>query len=195
MPKIVNHDKRRISIARAAAQVIAERGLEATKLSDIGRSAGVTTGAISHYFDDKDAVLLAALDIAYDLMFDNMSQVAKQADYSLFEILAEALPTTPKSRRAMAVWLAFWSRSIAEPVVARQQMTFHKRWLEKVKEELIKHYQRKGKNPPVELDELCEGVTAQINGLIIRGLVDAVEWPKQRLHKALRSYLQALDLE
>lgn len=65
MPKIVDHQQRRDAIARAASKVIAHRGLEATKLTDIGKEAGVTTGAIRHYFEDKEAVLIAALEYAY----------------------------------------------------------------------------------------------------------------------------------
>lgn len=189
MPKIVNHDERREGIARAAVMVIAERGLESTKLTDIGRLAGVTTGSITHYFEDKDAVLVAALGVAYDMMFENMAKVAKRSNYSLFEILAEALPTSSKSRSAMAVWLAFWSRSVAQASIADQQQDFHNRWHEIVRVELLKYYQKRNVDIPDDLDDVCEGLTAQINGLIIRSLVDPKKWPKRRLHKALERYI------
>jgi AcrR family transcriptional regulator len=65
MPKIVNHEKRRTTIAQAAVVVITEQGLESTKLLDIAGLAGMTTGAITHFFTDKDAVLMAALEMAY----------------------------------------------------------------------------------------------------------------------------------
>lgn len=127
-------------------------------------------------------------------MFEGISRVAKRPDHSLFDILAEALPTTRKTRRSMAVWLGFWSRSIAEAKVAEQQIAFHHRWHSMVKEQLEHHFKLKKKNKPADIDDIAEGITAQINGLIIRGLVDSSKWPKARQHKALKNYLAALGL-
>ena len=62
MPKIVDHDQRRTEIAAAAARAIDEQGLDKVRLVDVARRASCTTGAVSHYFQDKDAVLGAALE-------------------------------------------------------------------------------------------------------------------------------------
>jgi len=106
MPKIVDHDQRRTTIAKAAVSVIAEQGLEATKLSDIASLAGMTTGAVTHYFSDKDSVLMAALEMSYDMMFADMEHVASNEGYSFYETIVQALPITPQNRTAMAVWMA-----------------------------------------------------------------------------------------
>ena len=194
MPKIVNHDQRRKSIAVAAAEVIANNGLESTKLTDIGRLAGVTTGAITHYFNDKDAVLTAALEVAYDIMFRRMSEVTKQPEYSVFDVLSKALPTSKKSRQAMTVWVAFWSRSITEPKVAQQQIAFHHRWHGLVNEQLVRHFGAHKQPIPDSIDDISQSLTAQINGLIIRGLVDASDWPTERQHRVLQNYLGTLGV-
>ena len=194
MPKIVDHDKRRNAIARAAMSVIAERGLEATKLSDIGRLAGVTTGAITHYFADKDAVLMAALEAAYEDMFVRMSRVTSQGDYQAFDVLSVALPTSAPMRRAMAVWLAFWSRSIAEPKIASAQKGFHRRWQRQVRELVERSGGAGHGHAPDDVDDLCEGISAHVNGLIIRGLVEPRAWPKTRQHEVLVRYLDAIGL-
>ncbi len=194
MPKIVDHDQRRKTIGAAAMKVIAERGLEATKLVDIARLAGVTTGAVTHYFSDKDAILMAALEMAYDIMFANMEHVKEQENYSFFDIISTALPTTAESRIAMTVWLAFWGRSIAEPRVATMQLEFHHRWQNIVTQELMRHYQRHRIPLPEDLEDVSQGITAQVNGLIIRGLVDGPDWPTARLHKSLRVYLEQIGI-
>jgi TetR/AcrR family transcriptional repressor of bet genes len=194
MPKIVDHNQRRRAIAQAAVEVIAEKGLEATKLLDIARIAGVTTGAITHYFSDKDAVLMAALELSYDSMFSRMERIARVIDYSFYEVMAQALPITKKGRKDMSVWLAFWSRSLAEPRVASRQMEFHDRWLAQVKMELECHCERHSKPLPDDPEEVCEGITAHMNGLIIRGLVDASYWPQARLRKALKTYLFQIEM-
>lgn len=194
MPKIVDHAQRRLVIAKAASKVVAKRGLEATKLTDIAKIAGVTTGAITHYFEDKDSVLLAALEMAYDTMFTDMEKVAQQPDYSFYDIMAQSMPLTPENTESMAVWLAFWSRSLAIPKVSEQQMRFHIRWMNTVKTELLRHYEMHQKPIPVDLDDFAEEITAQINGLIIRGVVDKKAWPEERLRKVLKNYLKRIDL-
>lgn len=195
MPKIVDHDQRRKAIGAAAMKVIAERGLEATKLVDIARLAGVTTGAVTHYFSDKDAILMAALEMAYDTMFASMERVKEEENYSFLDIISKALPTTEESSIAMTVWLAFWSRSIAEPRVAKLQLEFHHRWQNIVSQELIRHYQRHKIPLPKDLDDVSQGITAQVNGLIIRGLVDRPDWPASRLHNSLRVHLEQIGIQ
>ncbi|MBD3668977.1 MAG: TetR family transcriptional regulator, partial [Kangiella sp.] len=54
MPKKVDHKERRRAFTEAAIEVIAERGLDALRLVDVARAAGVTTGSLTHYFNDKD---------------------------------------------------------------------------------------------------------------------------------------------
>lgn len=194
MPKIVNHEKRRSTIARAALVVIAEHGLEATKLLDIAKLAGMTTGAIAHYFSDKDAVLMAALEMAYDLMFNNMEQVASSENHSFYDIVVQALPITEQNHTAMTVWMAFCSRSLVVPEVSRHQIETHFRWHSKVKFELIRHYERIDVPVPDDLDDVCEGITAQVNGLIVRSLTEEEEWPKARQRKMLKTYLTQIGL-
>ena len=62
MPKIVDHQERRAEISAAAARAIDEQGLDRVRLVDVARRAACTTGAVSHYFPHKEAVLAAALE-------------------------------------------------------------------------------------------------------------------------------------
>jgi AcrR family transcriptional regulator len=194
MPKIVDHDQRRITIAQAAVTVIAEHGLEATKLSDIASLAGMTTGSVTHYFSDKDAVLMAALEMSYDMMFADMELVASYKDHSFYDTVVRALPITPQNRIAMTVWMAFCSRSLNVPEVGRHQTDSHFRWHSKVKQQLKHHCQRQDMPIPDDIDDLCEGITAQINGLIIRSLTEEADWPAARQRKLLKTYLTQIGL-
>ena len=62
MPKQVDAGAQRRKITTAAIAVIGTEGLEGARLRDVARAADVTTGVVMHYFDDKDAVLEAALE-------------------------------------------------------------------------------------------------------------------------------------
>ena len=49
------------AILAAACRVIVRRGVDATRISDIAREAGTSTGTVHYYFETKEDVLLAAL--------------------------------------------------------------------------------------------------------------------------------------
>jgi AcrR family transcriptional regulator len=194
MPKIVNHNERRLAIAKAAGIIIAKNGLEGTKLTDIGHIAGVTTGTITHYFSDKDAVLIAALEVAYDTMFENISKVTEKSHYTLLDVLTESLPSNKKTQRAMSIWLAFWSRALIEPKISKQQAQFRNRWTTIIMKEVQRHYKINQSPIPKDLNDIIESLTAHVNGLIIRAIIDMPDWPKKRQRKLLMEYLKAVGL-
>lgn len=57
---------RRAEICRTAAQVIRERGFEATSVNDIARALGITKAGLYHYISGKDALLLEILTFGMD---------------------------------------------------------------------------------------------------------------------------------
>jgi AcrR family transcriptional regulator len=59
-PKIVDKDCRRAEIAAAALEVIAERGFEASSISQIAAAAGISKGTVYLYFDSRAELLVAA---------------------------------------------------------------------------------------------------------------------------------------
>ena len=56
----------RLRILRSAAQLIAERGAGAVSLEDVERVAGVGRSQLYHYFDGRDDLLRAVVDITTD---------------------------------------------------------------------------------------------------------------------------------
>jgi AcrR family transcriptional regulator len=54
---------RREQILEAATRVFAEKGFRRATTREVAREAGVSEGTIYNYFEDKDALLLAILDV------------------------------------------------------------------------------------------------------------------------------------
>jgi AcrR family transcriptional regulator len=55
----------RVRLARAAFEVIAERGHSAFRTAAVTEKAGVSQGALIHHFATKDGLTLAAVDYAF----------------------------------------------------------------------------------------------------------------------------------
>lgn len=69
MPRQVDHDERRLQIARAALAVIAERGLAGLSIRAVADRLGGSTTLVTHYVPSRErliAVMLAALEQRWD---------------------------------------------------------------------------------------------------------------------------------
>jgi len=52
-------------IVEGAARLVRERGIEATSVADVMSAAGLTHGGFYRHFEDKDALMVAALEAAF----------------------------------------------------------------------------------------------------------------------------------
>jgi len=70
-------DERPQEILDAALAVFAERGYRNTRLEDIGEAAGVTKGAIYHYFANKEDLLLRAIEQRSEEAFGRIEEILR----------------------------------------------------------------------------------------------------------------------
>ena len=118
MPKVVDHDERRAGFVSASWDVISEEGLGAATLRRVAAAAGVTTGALTHYFSDREALLVEALRTAHFAAGARMRRAAAAAKSDrakLSAVLDEALPFDTARLREWRVWLAFWGEAVGNP--------------------------------------------------------------------------------
>lgn len=68
MPKVTQEhsEARRRQIIDAAYQCFARKGFHQTSMRDIYRQAGLSPGAVYHYFDSKDAIIQASFEFDYE---------------------------------------------------------------------------------------------------------------------------------
>jgi len=63
----------------AALRVFAERGYRNTRIDDVAEAAGVTKGAIYHYFATKEELLLRAIESYHDRTFGAIDEILRDA--------------------------------------------------------------------------------------------------------------------
>ena len=66
MPKVVDHEERRAELAAAVWRLASSDGLEAVTVRRVAEEAGWSTGAVVHYFADKEELLLFAFSTVAD---------------------------------------------------------------------------------------------------------------------------------
>ena len=120
MPKIVDQDEKRTEIAYATWTVIAERGLAAATLRAVAAEAQMSMGAVQHYFDSKESLLLYACQRMADLAGSQWSGTSEggTARRKLDALAQTRLTDHPLQRIGMATWSAFVSRAAADLAMA-----------------------------------------------------------------------------
>jgi TetR/AcrR family transcriptional regulator, transcriptional repressor of bet genes len=181
MPKLVDHDERRRAIADAAVQAIATHGLEDVKLTQIARMADVTTGAVTHYFESKDDVLLAALEEVCRRLFDAFEERDERPPLDqLFDIL----PADALSLAEWKVWIAFWGRAAFAPRLAG----VHRDYYVAIQDALA---QTVG-GEPEDARTTADAIMAAIDGIGVRVCLEPELWPPERQRAVLVRLLAPL---
>ncbi|MCC6920706.1 MAG: TetR family transcriptional regulator C-terminal domain-containing protein [Alphaproteobacteria bacterium] len=191
MPKIADHSDRMRAIASAAIGVIGEAGIHNTRLRDVARAADVTTGAVTHYFDGKDAVLEAALAEVVRRLIE-AQRSARVVDGDVAGAVAAFMPNTEERRRDWKVWFAFWGRAISDARLRRQHRAYYAAILANLTDS-IRAFQRSGlAHPAADPALLADAVVAAVDGLGIRASLEPDEWPPERQRKTLRAMLEPI---
>jgi TetR/AcrR family transcriptional repressor of bet genes len=127
VPKIVDPEEKRTEIAYAAWSVIAERGLSAATLRAVAAEAQMSMGAVQHYFDSKEAMLLYACQRMTDLAGSQWSDTSGggTARARLHAIAQTSLTDHPLQRVGMAAWSAFVGRAASDRAMAE---IIHRTW-------------------------------------------------------------------
>ncbi|MFF3070240.1 TetR/AcrR family transcriptional regulator [Kitasatospora sp. NPDC057904] len=123
MPKQVDREERRRHIAAALLRIITTRGLEGVSLRDVAAEAGVSMGAVQHYFATKDEMLRFAIEYNHELLTarfarlfagDRMPTTVREL---LRRLLVELLPLDEQSRDGARMGAAILARGAVDPSV------------------------------------------------------------------------------
>jgi AcrR family transcriptional regulator len=108
MPKLVDHEERRRLIAQATWRVISRDGVRAASVRTVAAEAGLSTGALRHYFDDHGSLLLFAARHSLELMavrvFDHLSRADAEPRATVQACLEELLPLDGQRAAECAVY-------------------------------------------------------------------------------------------
>ena len=173
MARKADHVERRRLFAAAALNVISRDGLEGLTLREVAREAGFTTGALTHYFQSKDEVLIAASEQAAEQVRAPMEEVAlgSSAREALRYLLYTALPTTTVMKARWRVWVAFWERAAHSPQVNQVMQERYREWSGRIAS-LIRRAQEQGEaRADLDVDLAARELVALVDGIGVQVLI------------------------
>jgi len=121
MPKIVDHDERRRTVARVAADLVIEGGVDAVTVRDVAAGAGTSTAIVSHYFRDKRELLRFTFAEAASRARRRVDAVLARDPADVAGLCEALLPLDDERRADWQIWFAFWGQAVADPALGAEQ--------------------------------------------------------------------------
>jgi AcrR family transcriptional regulator len=112
-------------------RAIADEGLSAASIRVFARRAGVSVGALQHYFNSKDELILGCLAHVYDGYLQGTLRIlagTAPARQRLELLIRWMLGGDEELDQLWRVWLAFAPETIREPGVASVDFDATARW-------------------------------------------------------------------
>jgi AcrR family transcriptional regulator len=121
MPKLVDHDARRLEIIEATWRLVARNGIRATTMREIAREVGVGNGSLTPYFGNKEEILTATFRHVFTLADTRMhAMVGDRTGLAAVRaaFLAHSVRTEEQIRIAKVV-VPFYDMAANDPALAR----------------------------------------------------------------------------
>ena len=169
--------------------MIAAEGLEGVTMRKIATEAGCTTGRLTHYFADREALILASLRASYDVTGDRARQTIARntsAQEKLLQFVEEMLPADEERLREWKVWIAFWSAATVDPTLAAENDARHEAWADELAEYV------KGAAPSANAREEADLLIGLINGVGLHAAVNPTKSNLKRARSLLRAHIKQL---
>lgn len=165
MPKVGMEPIRRRQLIAATIASIHEEGLANTTLSQISRRAGLSTGIVSHYFQDKAGLLVATMrSLAESLRRRVVAQQvrAHTPKERVFAVIDANFAPDQCAPEVVTAWLSFWAQVGQSAALARIQRIYERR----LASNLL--YPLNQLLPGPEARRIAAGLAALIDGLWLR---------------------------
>lgn len=194
MARIVNHKKKRKSIAEAAWSIIKKEGIEKASIRRVAIEAGMSAGALRHYFSTKDEMLLFIMDY-YLEEGKKRSQSKSWSDNPLqavAEVLLELIPIDEEKKIETSVWWILALQSLTSDTLKekKDEMTNGMYELASSMIEILALQGILSDSTNVKLEK--SRLAALIDGLSIHALLRPDVYSPEKVKEVIRYHLETL---
>lgn len=178
-PRRLNREEKRehtrAALLVAAREVFGERGYTGATLDDIAEAAGLSKGALYHYFDSKDALFLALLDERCTARAEDIREVFS-SEGSPVDHAEQAAAHYVDSLKQSPEWMRLFFEFVAHAArddEFRPELTARVREIRAAITDVVDQQARAiGTDLPIPPEHLAITINALGNGLALERLAD-----------------------
>lgn len=188
MPAKVDADDRRRQLVLAAAELIADEGINALTNAKIAKRLSGSTTMVTHYFRSKRELLLDTYQTMASRSRARLEQAMRGSDDPLAACLHALLPLDDPTRLEWRVWLAYQGMSVGDPELTRIWASRAASAVDRITR-LIE-----AERLPSSIDPAMEGdrLFALIQGMSFQSIVDPKRWSPAYLRRIVDTELLRL---
>ena len=182
-------EERRAQILEAAVEVIGERGLCDTRISDIAERAEASPALVVYYFETKERLLAEALTFSetrfYRATAEELETLHTATDrlVRLIELCCSEDGGGQDWLDEWVLWLDLWTRAYRDPEVAAERESLDRTWRETIAA-IVRDGQRAGEfDRSVDPEDLALRLASLIDGLAIQVVLKDPEVTPQRMRE------------
>ena len=166
-PRPSNAHVRRPAILTAAAEVISERGVQNTRISDVAERAGTSAPGVLYWFPTKDELLAEALVFSDDRFYDSLTSELEGFGTATDRLsrLVELWPAEGDGETVL--WMELWVRALRDPKLAATRERLDRRWRAAIAD-VVREGQASGEFGGDDADDLALLLGAVMDGYAIQ---------------------------
>jgi AcrR family transcriptional regulator len=176
----VDHDERRRRIAEVCVDVVGREGLEAATIRRIAAEVGYSTTIVTHYFADKQELLLWAYRALAQEAEGHFQQVIARDPADLVGALLAMTAADELGVRRWRAYVAFWDRASRDQAFAAEQLRRIEGALARIAEVV-----RARNGDRADVDRIARLLNALVQGISVQALVDRESWSFEQIRDAL----------
>ncbi|KAB8315950.1 TetR family transcriptional regulator [Tolypothrix campylonemoides VB511288] len=190
----MNYSDRRVEVTEAAWRVIVREGLDRTSMRAIAQELGSSTGVVTHYFRDKDELMLFALERVFEKLFKDMEASAqgRQGLERLEQIILAALPTSAEGVPGWQVWIAFLGYAIGRENLVQEHRKRYDSLYQMICQELADLQAAKLIRDDLDLTLEANALIALVDGIGTGVVINPKQFLKEQQQYLVRRYLNTL---
>ncbi len=192
MPAKVDADDRRRQLVLAAAELIADEGINALTNAKIAKRLSGSTTMVTHYFRSKRELVLDTYQTMASRSRARLEQAMRGSGDPLAACLHALLPLDDQTRLEWRVWLAYQGMSVGDPELTRIWASRAASAVDRITR-LIEADIEAGRMPS-SIDPAMEGdrLFALIQGMSFQSIVDRKRWSPAYLRRIVDTELLRL---
>jgi TetR/AcrR family transcriptional repressor of bet genes len=136
MARVGTEIQRKKELIKATIKSIEDHGFQGTTILTISRQANLSAGIISHYFGNKQGLILATIRYLLEELKQGLLQQIAHCEQPLTpELRLQMIVDTnfacfQQSTSVTRTWLCFWAQALHDPELARLQSVNSRRLLQ-----------------------------------------------------------------
>lgn len=181
----------------AICEVIAERGYENTRFSDVAARASTSIGSLQYFFGSREDMIVLALETRTSrYLAETRAQAASIADPVerlrwVATYLASNVGDPSAARLEWLVWTEYWRAALRDQELRDGSVALYGQWLGLVRESIDACVRAGVFPPPADPDAVAAGAVATGDGLGIQITLGHPGMTRERAGEIMRSWLAA----